>query len=95
MSGNFYYLKQPIPLDTVYEIKYFTKGFKAEWKDLGNEGFCPIKISYKNSFLIVHWKNHSQFGEMITHFEIEDIQNNNLMNILNLLNSQFNLEWQV
>ena len=31
---------------------------------------------------------------MITHFEIEDDANNNPMNILNLLNSQFNLEWK-
>tara|TARA_B110001452_G_C14971359_1_gene339563 strand:+ start:279 stop:476 length:198 start_codon:yes stop_codon:yes gene_type:complete len=61
---------------------------------LGNEGFCPIKISYRDDFLIVHWKNDSQFGEMITHFEIDEHPNNNPINILNLLNSQFNLKWK-
>ena len=94
MSDNFYYLKQAIPLDSVYEIKYFTKGFQVDWRDIGNEGFCPVKITYEGNTLIVHWKNDSQFGEMITHFEIEDETINNPMNILNLFNSQFNLEWK-
>ena len=94
MSDNFYYLKQPIPLDSVYEIKYFTKGFQVDWRDIGNEGFCPVKITYEGNILIVYWKNDNQFGEIITHFEIEDDANNNPMNILNLLNSQFNLEWK-
>ena len=92
--SSFYYLKQPIPLDSIYEIKYFTKGFKIEWRDLDNEGFCPVKINYEDNFLIVHWQNHTQFGEIITHFEIEDTPNNNPINILNLLNSEFNLEWK-
>jgi hypothetical protein len=94
MSSDFYYLKNLIPLDSIYEIKYFTKGFKVEWLDLSNQGFCPIKISYGEDCLIVHWKNDTQFGEMITHFEREDIPNNNPMDILNLLNSHFNLEWK-
>ena len=94
MSSDFYYLKNLIPLDSIYEIKYFVKEFNVEWKDLGNQGFCPMKISYRDNFLIVHWKNDSQFGEMITHFERENIPNNNPMDILNLLNSQFNLEWK-
>lgn len=34
------------------------------------------------------------FGEMITHFEIENDTKNNPTNILNLLNSKFNLEWK-
>jgi len=94
MSENFYYLKQPIPLDLVYEIKYFTKGFQVDWSNIGNKGFCPLMITYEGNIVIVHWKNNSQFGEMITHFEIENDANNNPMNILNLLNAQFNLEWK-
>ena len=44
MSNIFYYLKQPIPLDSIYEIKYFTKGFKIEWRDLGNEDFKHVEF---------------------------------------------------
>ena len=94
MSSNFYYLKRLIPLDCIYEIKYFTKRFQTEWIYISNEGFCPVNINYKNSFLIFHSKNDSQFREMITQFEIKDRANNNPMNILNLLNSQFNLKWK-
>ena len=43
MSDNFYYLKQPIPLDSVYEIKYFTKGFQVDWSDIGNKGFAHLQ----------------------------------------------------
>ena len=59
MRNNFYYLKQLIPLDSVYEIKYFTKEFQVNWRDIGNEGHCPVKITYEKNTLIVHWKNDS------------------------------------
>ena len=54
MNDNFYYLKQLIPLDSVYEIKYFTKGFQVDWRDIGNEGFCPVNITYEGNVVIVH-----------------------------------------
>ena len=53
-----------------------------------------ICFANRRTHLIVYWKNDNEFGEIITHFEIEDDANNNPMNILNLLNSQFNLEWK-
>ena len=54
MSDNFYYLKQPIPLASVYGIKYFTKRFQVDWRDISTEGFCPMKITYEENTLIVH-----------------------------------------
>ena len=54
MSENFYYLKQPIPLDSVYEIKYFTKEFQVDWRDIGNKGFCHLMITYEGNIGYVH-----------------------------------------